>query len=65
MYSDIGFEKFGLGLIIIALPAAILSSSGNSTWAWRYAALILIMYLVFNAEGMGRFAAFIQAELRR
>ena len=60
MYSNIAPSRCILGGLIVALPLAFIN---NENWRWGYVVLILVMYLVFNSNGLGTFANFINREL--
>lgn len=65
MYLNLGFWRFMLGLIVVAIPAAMLSRSGNDRWAMRYVGLILLMLIVSNWRGVEAFSRFMGLELAR
>lgn len=58
MYSKINLWHFILGAGVVTLPALYLEQA-NPRWAWRYVALILLMVLVTNPDGVQAFASFV------
>ncbi len=61
-YVQLSWWKFLLGLAVVSAPLVILERS-SERWAWRYAALILLMLLVFHWQGLAAFARYLQAQL--
>ena len=59
MYSSISPARFILGGLIVALPLGLMPEE----WRGRYVLLVLVMYIVFNANGLQRFSGFIRREL--
>ena len=58
-YQRINFWRYALGVAVVSLPAFMLEQEDRG-WAWRYVALIVLMMVVTNYEGVARFTAFLQ-----
>ncbi len=64
MYPKIDFWRFLIGLLVVSIPAALLSRAGNDQDARRYVALMFVMLLVTNYRGVEAFGNFLRRELR-
>jgi len=64
VYPKIDFWRFLIGLLVVSVPAALLSRAGNDRDASRYVALIFLMLIVTNWRGVVGFEQFLRRELR-
>jgi len=64
-YPAISFPRFALGAFVVAIPAMLLEQGGHNREAWLYIGLILLMMVVFYANGLTRAAAFTSSVLRK
>ncbi len=63
MYVDIPFWRFFLGMMIVAIPVAVMEHSGERRAASAYLVLILVATLVANWRGVEAFSGFVKREL--
>ena len=63
MYVDIPFWRFFLGLVIVAIPVAVMEHSGETKAANAYLALVLLALLIGNWRGVEAFSNFVKREL--
>ncbi len=63
-YPRIDFSQFLIGLVVVSIPAALLSRAGEDQAATRYVGLIFLMLLVTNWRGVEAFSEFLRSELR-
>ena len=63
MYVDIPFWRFFLGMMIVAVPVAVMEHSGERRAASAYLVLILVATLVANWRGVEAFGSFVKREM--
>ena len=64
-YRKIPFVRFVLAAAVIAAPAMLLEQTGRARWAWAYVGLILLMMVVFYADGLSKAASFTSSMLQK
>ena len=63
MYADIPFWRFFMGMIIVAIPVAVMEHSGERKAASAYLVLFILAVLVANWRGVEAFSGFVKREL--
>jgi len=64
-YRKIPFTRFALAAVVISLPAMLLEQTGRARWAWAYVGLIILMMVVFYADGLSKAASFTSSMLKK
>jgi hypothetical protein len=64
-YNHIDPLKFFIGLTVVTVPAWYLGANGSEKMAWSYVSLIVIMFAVFNYQGLSNFTAVINSKLSK
>lgn len=49
--------SFFLALVVMSIPVVYLENTGNDRYAWGYVILIVVMYAVFQYQGLSNFIA--------
>lgn len=57
-YREIPVGTFVIGTVVVTLPAILLGKYSRQ-YAWSYVAMIILMFLVTNYEGVENFSDFL------